>query len=387
MKFSLITDSQALKQLCDDLENSTVLMLDTEFVRTRTFYPSLGLIQVYDGKTLALLDTLAIKDLSPFWQLLKKPSITKVLHACSEDLEVFLQAAGFIPTPMIDTQILAAFLGHGVSMGFAALVEHYLGVTVDKCESRTNWCQRPLTESQLQYAAADVYYLWPLYHILHEQIVEKDWLDAAKYECQQLVNRRSRVPDSELAYLDIKNAWQLEPHQLAVLRALAQWRSKEAQRRNLALNFVIKDTNLWKITRYRLNSLEKMQKAEVDRNEIQRHGMQILRIMNQAEQLPSQQWPDRISRLVENEAYKPMVDSFKQQITALARQLELAPEFLGSKRQIEQVLKWDWFYQRSEQEQPELLSGWRGDYLKAPLLAILDAQDKICSENESQCRR
>ncbi|MGL4735099.1 MAG: HRDC domain-containing protein, partial [Enterovibrio sp.] len=174
---------------------------------------------------------------------------------------------------------------------------------------------------------------------------------------------------------------------LAVLRALAQWRSKEAQRRNLALNFVIKDTNLWKITRYRLNSLEKMQKAEVDRNEIQRHGMQILRIMNQAEQLPSQQWPDRISRLVENEAYKPMVDSFKQQIAVLARQLELAPEFLGSKRQIEQVLKWDWFYQRSEQDLPELLSGWRGDYLKAPLLALLDAQNKIYSENESQCRR
>lgn len=377
MKFSLITDSQALKQLCDDLENSTVLMLDTEFVRTRTFYPSLGLIQVYDGKTLALLDTLALKDLSPFWQLLKKPRITKVLHACSEDLEVFLQAAGFIPTPMIDTQILAAFLGHGVSMGFAVLVENYLGVTVDKCEARTNWCQRPLTESQLQYAAADVYYLWPLYHILHEQIVEKDWLDAAKHECQQLVNRRSRVPDSELAYLDIKNAWQLEPHQLAVLRALAQWRSKEAQRRNLALNFVIKDINLWKIARYRLNSLEKMHKAEVDRNEIQRHGMQILRIIDQAEQLPSQQWPDRISRLVENDDYKPLVDSFKQQITALARQLELAPEFLGSKRQIEQVLKWNWFYQRNDQDLPELLSGWRGDHLKTPLLAILDAQDDL----------
>ncbi|MGL5336645.1 MAG: ribonuclease D [Enterovibrio sp.] len=382
MNFSLITDSQALKQLCDNFENATVLMLDTEFVRTRTFYPSLGLIQVYDGKTLALLDTLAIEDLSPFWQLLKKTSITKVLHACSEDLEVFLQAAGFIPTPMLDTQILAAFLGHGVSMGFASLVEQYLGVTVDKGESRTNWCQRPLTDSQLHYAAADVYYLWPLYHILHEKIVDKNWLEAAKYECQQLVNRRSRVPDSELAYLDIKNAWQLEPNQLAVLRALAQWRSKEAKRRNLALNFVIKDTNLWKITRYRLNSLEKMQKAEVDRNEIQRHGMQILRIMNQAEQLPSRQWPDKISRLIENEDYKSMLDSFKKQINAIASELELVPEFLGSKRQIEQVLKWDWIYERDAQELPELLTGWRGLYLKEPLLAILDAQKRISFDSE-----
>ncbi|MEX8986810.1 ribonuclease D, partial [Salmonella enterica] len=133
--------------------------LDTEFVRTRTYYPQLGLIQLFDGANVALIDPLGISDWSPLKAVLRDTGITKFLHAGSEDLEVFLNAFGELPEPLIDTQILAAFCGRPLSWGFASMVEEYTGVALDKSESRTDWLARPLSERQCEYAAADVWYL------------------------------------------------------------------------------------------------------------------------------------------------------------------------------------------------------------------------------------
>jgi len=144
-----IEDHASLVELCHKLAKADVLAIDTEFVRTRTLYPKLGLIQVNDGENLALIDPVAINDLSPFWQLLTDEKICKVLHACSEDLEVFLTAANCRPVNLIDSQIMMSFLGHGLSMGYAAMVNHYLAIEVDKSESRTDWMKRPLTPNNL----------------------------------------------------------------------------------------------------------------------------------------------------------------------------------------------------------------------------------------------
>ena len=155
-----VETSEQLHQVCQRYTQAPVLAIDTEFVRTRTLYPKLGLIQINDGKTLALIDPVALPDLSPFWQLLESPSIQKVLHACSEDLEVFLTAGNCRPVNLIDSQIIMSFLGHGLSMGYAAMIAHYTNIELDKSESRTDWMKRPLTTKQLNYAAADVEHLY-----------------------------------------------------------------------------------------------------------------------------------------------------------------------------------------------------------------------------------
>ncbi|MFL7011200.1 ribonuclease D [Enterovibrio norvegicus] len=371
MNFEIVTELSHLERVCQQARNVPVVMLDTEFVRTRTLYPRLGLIQMFDGETLSLIDPIELDDLSPLWAVLSDESVIKVLHACSEDLEVFHHYAGVMPTPMIDTQIMAAFLGHGLSTGFAALVDEYLGVTLDKGEARTDWCARPLSDKQLEYAAADVHYLLPLYEILAERVEQTGWGEAVKQECALMMSKRGKTPDPDKAYLDIKNAWQLRPKQLAVLQKLASWRLKEAQRRDLALNFVVKELNLWKVARFDIRSLEKMADEDFDRFELERHGKRLIAMALEADNTPETHYPEPIARLVDMPGYKQTVKSIKDQTNAVAEQLGVVPEFVGSKKQIHQMLKWAWINECNPEKMPDLLSGWRKPYLEDKVLPLL----------------
>lgn len=372
VNFEIVTEVSQLERVCEQARKAPVVMLDTEFVRTRTLYPRLGLIQLYDGETLSLIDPIELDDMTAFDALLTDPAVLKVLHACSEDLEVFHHYFGAMPSPMVDTQIMAAFLGHGLSTGFAALVEEYLVVTLDKGEARTDWCARPLSQKQLEYAAADVYYLLPLYQTLEKRVADSGWQDAVVQECELLVSKRGKSLDPDKAYLDIKNAWQLRPNQLAVLQKLASWRLKEAQRRDLALNFVVKELNLWKMARFNIRSLDKMVDEGFDRFEVERHGSRLIRMAQEADKLPVSRHPESIVRLVDMPGYKQMVKNIKDVTNAVAENLGVVPEFVGSKKQIHQVLKWAWINDRNPEKMPDILSGWRKPYLADKVLAVLD---------------
>ena len=183
-------------------------------------YPKLGLIQINDGNTLALIDPVALADLSPFWQLLENPHIQKVLHACSEDLEVFLTAGNCRPVNLIDSQIIMAFLGHGLSMGYAAMIAHYTNIELDKSESRTDWMKRPLTTKQLKYAEADVEHLFNVLPLLMADIEKSGWLAAAQEESDLMVERKFTPIDESLLYRNIKMAWRLMPSAVIHIAAI-----------------------------------------------------------------------------------------------------------------------------------------------------------------------
>ncbi|WP_237467868.1 ribonuclease D [Vibrio stylophorae] len=370
MNYQMITDSQGLATVCEAAAQVPAVMLDTEFVRTRTLYPQLGLIQLFDGQTLSLIDPLSIEDMSPLWQLLVNPQVIKVLHACSEDLEVFLRAGGVLPAPMYDTQVMAAFLGHGLSTGFAKLVEEYLGVTLDKGESRTDWLARPLTDKQLNYAAADVHYLWPLYHTLAEKLAQTPWQQAMIEECERLVAKKNKVIRPELAYLDIKGAWQLKPYQLAVLQKLAQWRLEQAQKRDLALNFVVKEAQLLDLARDMPMNQAQLESLALDPFVLRRYSQILLRLIRQGKAVSPDAQPEALKRLVDEPAYKAVLKSFKPEIEKLSQQTGLASEFIASKKQIHQVLKWVWWYDCDEAKRPDMLKSWRGLLLNSVVQRI-----------------
>lgn len=175
----MITTDNGLRAVCEAASTASAVALDTEFVRTRTYYPQLGLLQLFDGQQVSLIDPLTINDWAPMRDLLLNEDVTKYLHAGSEDLEVFLNAFNLMPQPLIDTQITAAFCGRPMSGGFASMVEEYSGVALDKSESRTDWLARPLTERQCEYAAADVWYLLPIASQLMAETDRAGWLPAA----------------------------------------------------------------------------------------------------------------------------------------------------------------------------------------------------------------
>lgn len=371
MNYQIITDTQQLNSICQQARQVDVVMLDTEFVRTRTFYPQLGLIQLFDGEQLSLIDPTVIDDMSEFVALLKDSSVLKVLHACGEDLEVFNNSFDCLPFPMVDTQVMAAFLGYGLSTGFAALVDHYLGVELDKSESRTDWLARPLSDKQLDYAAADVFYLLPLYEKLLDAVTQAGWWDAAQQESEMLAAKRIKSIDPANAYLDIKGAWQLKPKELAILKPLATWRYKEALRRDLALNFVFKENDLLNVARLGLQNKQRMEQEGMDPRSVQRHATRLISLVKEAKMTPADEYPEKIERLMDLPGYKQVFKRLKDEVKHAGQSSGLATEFIASKKQLNQIITWVWKKDRDPAALPDVMQGWRKSLVGEKLNQLL----------------
>lgn len=368
-----IENDQQLAEVCNNASQATAIALDTEFVRIRSYYPKLGLIQLFDGIQVSLIDPNCIDDFSPFIALLANPNVTKVLHACSEDLEVFAHQFKQLPTPMADTQVIAGFLGLGTSIGFAKLVEHYLGIILDKSASRTDWLARPLTEVQIQYAAADVWYLLPVYQKMQSDLATNRWKHAIVEECERLLVKHSRVEDPNKAYKYISNAWRLEPAQLAVLQGLAKWRIEEAMKRDLALNFVVKEQSLYEIAKQQPKHTSQLLEF-MHPNEVRFHGKKLLWLVEQGKAISPENYPSIVTRLVDEKGYKHSLKAMQQKLLEI-QPLDLAPELLASKRQLNQLFKWHIQGQNNE-KMPELLTGWRTEF-GSELAKVLNKKEQF----------
>ena len=358
--FTVITDNTSLLEICNLAQQQSAVALDTEFMRVSTYFPKLGLIQLYDGERVSLIDPLAITDFSPFVALLSNPKVLKVLHSCSEDLLVFLQEFDQLPRPMIDTQIMARFLGLGTSAGLAKLAQQYLNVEIDKGATRTNWIKRPLSDIQLQYAAGDVWYLLPLYHILEKELAKTPWERAVRDDCELALSKTHKLQerDSEKAYLDIPNAWKLNPLELSRLRILAQWRQNVGIERDLALSYIVKSDNLWKVAKNNPRNTSEMLEMGLTENEVRVRGKKILQLLAQARRISSNDYPKPIERISEDPRYKKTIRLLQEKVNSLTPE-GLTSEIVASKRTLEELIKWVWKYDCSQDKRPELLIGWR----------------------------
>ncbi|MFS9380320.1 ribonuclease D [Citrobacter sp. ANG330] len=370
MNYQMITTDDALATLCEAVRAFPAIALDTEFVRTRTYYPQLGLIQLFDGEHVALIDPLGINDWSPLKAILRDTAITKFLHAGSEDLEVFLNAFGELPQPLIDTQILAAFCGRPLSWGFASMVEEYTGVALDKSESRTDWLARPLSERQCEYAAADVWYLLPIAGKLMAETEAAGWLPAALDECRLMQTRRQDILAPEEAWRDITNAWQLRTRQLACLQLLADWRLRKARERDLAVNFVVREEHLWAVARYMPGSMGELDSLGLSGSEIRFHGKTLLSLVAKAQALPEEALPEPLLNLMDMPGYRKAFKAIKALVTDVSAEHHVSAELLASRRQINQLLNWHWKL-KPQSTQPELISGWRAALMAEKLTALL----------------
>jgi len=370
LNYSLIDQNEQLAEVCQKARQHAAVALDTEFVRTRTYYPQLGLIQLFDGEQLVLIDPLMISDWTPFIALLSDTQVKKFLHAGGEDLEVFLHRFGVLPQPMIDTQILAAFSGQPLSWGFAAMVAHFTQVALDKSESRTDWLARPLTQRQCDYAAADVHYLLPIAQQLMTLTEAAGNMAAALSECDQLCQRRLDVLQPQEAWRDITNAWQLRPRQLAALQLLAAWRLNVAREKDMAVNFVVREENLWKVARFMPGSMGELDHLGLSGHEIRFHGKTLVALVADAQALPEEALPPPLGNLVDHPHYKSVFKAIKALVQEVSEETGFSQELLASRRQINQVLSQYWGL-KPQTRVPELLAGWRGDLFKTRIEAIL----------------
>ena len=356
--FVMVDTNEKLTTCCEKAQQKAVVTLDTEFVRTRTFYPQLGLIQLYDGEQLSLIDPLAITDFSPFCALLANRNVIKVLHACSEDLEVFKHQFNQLPEPMLDTQVMAQFLGAGVSVGLATLLKEYFDFDMDKGASRTDWLARPLSNVQLTYAAGDVAYLLPLFEAINTRLKASPWFDAAWDDCQSLLLKSQKTISSEKMYLKIPQIQKLAGIELCRIQHLAAWRYEEAQKRDLALNFVVKAENLWKVAKNGAKSTFDLLEIGLHPHEVRIHGKKILRILEKCEKEPQENYPILEKNLYEIEGYKQLSKELRDFLNKNFSE-NVPVELIANKKRVDNFLKWYYLLEKDETKLPTLLQGWR----------------------------
>lgn len=365
--YRFVSDDKTLASVLRDISLASTIAVDTEFMRVNTYYPKIALIQVNDGNTCCLIDPLAIDDLSPLSDLLGNPDILKVLHSCSEDLEIFQHHLGLLPRNLIDTQIAAAALGLGFTISYRALVEHYLGLTLAKDETRSDWLQRPLSDSQCNYAARDVIHLLDAWHKQQQELADTPKAHWVEVESSKMGTNMHSIAPVERAYLRVKGYQKLEPRQLQVLQALCSWRESRAREKNLPRHWIADDRALLTIVREQLTSRSELaQMAGMTARQIRTHADGLLATRSRAWQAP-------VKSVQESTKAKPidknLLKELKARVRELAETLQVAPELLARQRHLEQLLAS--VDEKGSYQLPEELTGWRQSVIGEPLLAVL----------------
>lgn len=349
----LVATAEALEDCVRRCSAVDAIAVDTEFMRTDTFFPILGLVQISDGSSVWLIDPLRFDDFGPLEQLFHDSNITKVFHSCSEDLEVLRHQLGLVPSPLFDTQVAAAFLGYGFSKGYSALMDAVLDIQLAKHETRSDWLQRPLSDSQQEYAAEDVYFLIKAYYRIREQLADSGRDQWALEEMASIVDAAREPEALEDYYLRVKGAWKLSREELSRLQDLAQWREEEARERNRPRNRLITDALLMDIARYVPRTLDELRKIRgVHPGFIKRYGKHIVALVSEPSDTASVK---PLPAPLEKNDRKRLAFA-RECVEKIAATNNMAPELIARKKDLEALI-------RSGELSTALSSGWRVDVI------------------------
>ena len=359
-----------LEDFCSGLRSAPWIAVDTEFLRERTYFPKFCLLQIASGAEAACIDPLALESLEPVEALLFDPAITKVLHSGRQDLEIFHRVWGRLPAPLFDTQVAAPLLGLAEQIGYGALVEELLGVSLGKGHTRTDWSMRPLTEAQIRYAADDVIYLGAAYVALLGQLESLGRLGWLEEDFAALLNPALYEPPPEQAWQRIGGSQNLRGRSLGVLRGLAAWRELTARELDIPRGWVVKDDVLVDLARLAPASPEELQRIRgLEERSLKRHGEAICRVVRESLEQPAPEAEARTRAARRSPEQEALLDLLGAVVRVRAGQHRLNPAVLASRKDLEQLL--------DQRAKSGLLQGWRKAMAGEELAAILDGRCHI----------
>lgn len=339
------------------LAAATTWFLDTEFMRERTFWANLALVQVAAGDELVLFDAPRESSLENFGKLLADKRL--VLHASSEDLEVLAHATGVAPRQVEDTQLAAALVGLPLQLSYQKLVETACGVLLPKDATRSDWLQRPLSPAQLAYAADDVRYLEAAHDWLQAQLVAKGRLSWWQEENGRLLRQVLSTTAPDQLWKQVKGAGSLSGMEVTRLQQLAAWRDAEARSHNVPRSFIVKDDLLLQLARRAPETLAQVGNLGLAPGLVRRQGDVLLDLLANARNLPM---PAPLPGMLEGKQ-KQAFGQMKQVVAEVAAELGLETEVLARRRWLEALV-------RQPDVLPEPLTGWRQELLARRLLAV-----------------
>ena len=333
----LITTADDLQALAEQVRAGGRLALDTEFVWERTYGPTLGVVQIATEGAVAVLDAIALPDLEPLFPLLRDPAIPVVLHGGGQDLEIFAQLMGEPIRAVVDTQVLAAFLGYGLQIGLLPLLERALKVRIRKDQTYTDWTRRPLKPEQVVYAREDVVHLLLLHDKLQHGLVSRGRVEWATEELRTLEDpgRYAPLPDEE-RYQAVKGWQRLGGKELAVLRAIAAWREQAARRANIRPGFIANDVVLTSLAARPVASVEELRGVRgLSPGTVDRHGRALVAAIKEGVACPKERWPEPPGRTRRQSPPTGLGALLRAAVQTVADREEIAPEVIAGTRDIE----------------------------------------------------
>lgn len=359
MQHTLITDTPSLASFCERLRSEPFITFDTEFIREKTYWPQLCLVQVAGATEAAAIDPLVEgMDLQPLYELLADTKVLKIVHAARQDMEIFHQAMqGVLPAPVFDTQVAAQVAGMGESVGYEALVKQLLGKTLDKSQRYTDWARRPLTEAQLDYALGDVIYLHEAYRKLMARLEKHGRGSWIAEEMAELANPALYLVKPEEAWQRIRIRAS-HPRQLGRLKLLAEWRERVAQREDIPRIRIIRDEVLVEMAVNLPKEEAEMERVRGFPGHLKRGWRQELwQVIERARVLPKEEWPPLPKHDPLPPAAEGRLEILKMLLKHCARAAEVTPRLVADKDALE------WLARGGADPQKDaahpLMHGWR----------------------------
>ncbi len=367
----VITQQKELDRLCKTLSTQEFITIDTEFLREKTYYPKLCLVQVSDpqGNAAAIDPLEGGLDLTPLFDLLQNEKVLKIFHAARQDLEIFYNLTGKVVHPFFDTQIAAMVLGYGDQVGYEALVNDITGAKIDKSAQFTNWCLRPLSQKQIDYALGDVTHLLEVYKHLSEEL--------ARRKRTSWVFEEEAILESPSTYQnDPYEAWKRvkirspRPKNLAVLRELAAWREKRAQEKDIPKPWVMRDETLadmaGQIPRD-VNALKKIRgmSADLAAGHI---GKELLKAIEKALETPKESWPEVHKKKPLPPTASAIIDALKMLLKIQSVMNDVAPKLVASAEDLEAIAL------DHDENTIAALKGWRREVFGNAALALKNGE-------------
>ena len=349
-----VTDSATLAALCERLAADPYVTVDTEFMREKTYWPELCVVQLAGTQDVAVVDALAPGlDLAPLGVLFANPAVTKIFHAARQDVEIFLQLFGAVPIPLFDTQVAAMVAGFGDQVGYDSLVGALTGGHIDKAHRFSDWSARPLSPAQITYAAADVTHLRTVYERLSARLEKDGRLAWVAEEMAALAEPSTYRPDPETMWERLRPRT-ANRRMLGALRAIAAWREREAQRINIPRQRLVRDESLLELAATMPDSAEALARIRgISRGFAEGPtGQGLLAALAQAAALPEEALPDGRGHRDGPKPSPALVALLKVLLAAKAEQHDVAPRLLASGDELDRL---------ATEENPDIpaLCGWR----------------------------
>lgn len=362
---TLLTTTEQLAAFCNSLRGAEYVTVDTEFLREKTFWPQLCLVQLAGPHQAVAVDPLSEEmDLAPLFDLMDDPTILKVFHAARQDVEIFHHLTGRVPSPMFDTQVAAMVCGFGESVGYETLVSKLAGARVDKSSRFTDWSARPLTERQLVYALSDVTHLRPAYEKLKRRLERTGRAHWLEEEMAVLSDPATYVVEPEHAWRRLKPK-AAKPRFLGVLQELAAWREREAQRRDMPRSRILRDDALLEIAAHAPEDVDALARTRgLGRGFAEgRQGGDVLAAVARGQAKPESELP-RLEPKEENPpGLAPIVELLRVLLRMVCEEENVAPKLVASASDLEAIAC-------DDQAKVPALHGWRREVFGEKALAL-----------------